>query len=327
MVDENKTEPTTPEGVATPPEQGATTPDVDTKKTEPAPTALDGAKADVPKPKEETKAEEPKTEEPKAPWGDGWREALSGEDEKVKKLLSRYASPNEFLKAHLELQKKLSSGEAKKTLDKDATPEQIAEYRKANGIPETADKYLDTLPKGTVLGEKDAEAFKPFLEKMHAKNASPEFVHEAVMAYQEAQEQAMAKLYDSDIQAKESTEDTLRAEWGQDYRANINHVNNLLDGSFPPTVIDALKRGRLGDENNTPLFSSPEVLKAFAQIARELNPTGKAMPGIGMDNLASIEDQIKHFETVEMRKAGWHNDTKANKTYQSLLEARMRYSK
>ena len=72
---------------------------------------------------------------------DDWRTRLAGGDEKELKRLSRFASEADVYKAYRELEKKKSSGELKQALSKDATPEQIAEWRKENGIPETPDKY------------------------------------------------------------------------------------------------------------------------------------------------------------------------------------------
>jgi hypothetical protein len=67
--------------------------------------------------------------------------------------------------AHLSLQQQLSSGEYVKRLPKDAKPEQVAEWRKNNGIPESPEKYDFNLPDGLVMGEADLNVARKFLKK------------------------------------------------------------------------------------------------------------------------------------------------------------------
>ncbi len=80
-----------------------------------------------------------------------WRKQVSGGDEAAAKLLERYTTADAFGKAHLEAVKKISAGEFAKPLPKDAKPEQVTEWRKANGIPEKPEDYFEKLPNGRVI--------------------------------------------------------------------------------------------------------------------------------------------------------------------------------
>ena len=57
------------------------------------------------------------------------------DDKELFKQLERYASEADFGKAHVSLRGKLSSGEYRRVPPKDATPEQVAEWRADIGLP------------------------------------------------------------------------------------------------------------------------------------------------------------------------------------------------
>lgn len=310
----------TPASPTTPP---ASAPATGTASPAPAPAPAAGA---TPPATSGTPAEGGEAKAVPEIWGADWREKVAGGDEKLQKLLSRYSSPGDLVKAHTELQKKLSAGEHKKPPTADSTPEQVAEYRKSMGIPETPEGYFDKLPEGLVLGNDDKKDLGDFVKAMHEKNVPPDAMASALSVYHKAKQDTAQARYEFDRQARDTTEDALHQEWGQEYRDNINRINNLFAGHLPDTIREAFLGARLGDDNGTHLFSSPEVVKAFAQIARELNPLPRTMSsGTGMDNLASIKEQIANLEK-RMGTPAWFKDTAAQKQYMELLEAQKRYS-
>lgn len=248
-----------------------------------------------------------------------WRKDMAGDDEKLAKLLSRYSTAKDFAKAHHELFKKVSAGELKKPLTKDATPEQVAEWRKANGIPETPDQYA--LPEGVTFGEEDMPGIKGFLEEVHKTNASPETVTAALGFYHKLQQEAAQARYQADKDARVAAEDTLHAEWGTDYRENLNYVNNFIAANIPAEQAEAFRNARLGD--GSPLFSNAAMLKAFAQVARELNPVASTVSGKGMDNAAAIDDRIKELEK-KMGSPEWYNSPEREQ-HRQLLALKERY--
>lgn len=233
-----------------------------------------------------------------ADWPDDWRVKLAGDDEKALKKLDRYKSPQDIFKAYRALEAKMSSGDVVAKLPKDATEEQIAEYRKANGIPEKADGYLDALPDGLVVGDDDKPLVKSFLEKVHGKNAPPEVVADAVAWYYETQEQLAAETAAADKERRAAAADELRAEWGREYTANINSIKAFLDtapiGEDGTSLRDMLMGARLA--NGVPLGDSPEALRWLAKLADDANPGGFIAPGAGSGNAETIESQIKEIE-------------------------------
>lgn len=251
-----------------------------------------------------------------------WREKLAGDDEKLLTALKRFTNPADFAKTFREQQVMLSKKTATAPLAKDATPEQIKEWREANGIPVDATGYdINNLGDGIVVGEDDREMVNGFLGAMHEQNAPPAVVRAALATYYQVQQQAKDARTLADKEASNAAADTLRAEWGGDFRENVNRVANLAE-SFPEAVRQSFMEARLAD--GTPIMSSPEVIKTLASWSRQLNPVGTLLPGKGTDTTESIENQIEAYE-LQMKQPGWHKNEKANKHYMELLGMRERF--
>jgi len=208
-------------------------------------------------------------------WGDNWRQTYAGQDEKLLKRLERYASPKAALDALISAQNKISAGELVKPLSDNPTPEEIAAYRAQHGIPEKPEGYLEKLPNGLVIGEGDKPIVDSFVDRLHKLNADPKLVHEAVSWYYDFQEQQVAERQTLDLSQKTEAEDALRAEWGQDYRTNINHINSFLS-TAPEGVADMITNARTGD--GKALFNDQKFVGWIASLAREANPVGTIVP-------------------------------------------------
>lgn len=221
-------------------------------------------------------------------WPEDWRTKLAGGDEKLLKQLDRFASPKALHESYRALQQKISSGELKASkLPDNATDEQKAEWRKENGIPEKPDQYLADLPNGLVIGEDDKELVSGFVEAMHAQNAPKGFVQAALAWHQELKEQVQEQQYTASTQAKQATEDALRTEYGQEYRANLNQVQALLN-SAPEGVLDLMINAR--DESGVQVINNTNVVRWLVNIAKEMNPVA-TLVGAG-NNPNAIEDEL-----------------------------------
>lgn len=258
--------------------------------------------------------------------GDGWRERMASGDEKELARLARFKSEADYHKSYRAMEKKQSSGELKAKLVPDATPEQLTAWRKDNGIPEKAEDYLAALPKGLVIGDADKPLIDGFLSRVHGKNASPEFVSEALGWYYDQQETLAAEQASTDKAYQQASTDALREEWGGEFRANINSITAFLDAA-PATadgkpLKDLLMNARLGD--GTQLGNNPAALKWLAQLAHDANPAGFVSPNDGGSQLESVEGKIAAAKLRMQNDPGWPKDTKAHEDYQKLLTARER---
>lgn len=264
-----------------------------------------------------------------AAWDASWRESYAGTDEKKLNQLKRYDSPRAVLDALFNAQQKISSGELKAPLPKDPTPEQLAAYRKDNGIPEKADAYFANLPDGVKLTDSDKEMLKPYADLMHKHNLSPQAASEFLGIRAKMLDDLIANQAQNDQTLRAQVEESLRAEWGSEYRANINNIRTMLQGA-PEDVREAILSARTSD--GRALFNHPATTQYFAQLARQLNPFGTivgadggALTGKGADaRIAEINGMMGKSDS-----AYWKGPQSAaiQKEYRDLLTARERANK
>ena len=264
-----------------------------------------------------------------ADWPEDWRAKLAGGDDAALKRMERYKSPVEVARALIAAQTRIASGELTTKLPADATEAQVAEYRKANGIPEKAEGYLEKLPNGLVIGEDDKPIVASFLASMHGKNVAPEVVGEAISWYYKVQEAQIADRKKADAEFRLKSEDALRAEWGADYHSNRNSARAFLD-TAPPSedgtpFRDLLLKARLGD--GTAFGDNPAAMKWLARLAAEANPAGFISPGAGGSQADSVDEEIRKIEgLMRTDRAAYNRDTKMQERYRQLLRAQEKLS-
>ncbi|WP_323994709.1 hypothetical protein [Aeromonas hydrophila] len=254
---------------------------------------------------------------------DNWRDELAGEDAKFRKQLERYASPTALAKAYRELQAKVSSGELKNNkLPEKPTDEELAAWRKENNVPAEAKDYINDLPSGLVIGEADKERVNSFLEAMHGRNVPKDIVQAAIEWNQSKIEEELQQRYEQNANLQDRTEEDLRAEWGPEYKRNINMINGLI-ATLPEDARDVLAGATAMD--GTALFNNANVVRWMVDLARKVNPVGTVVPGASSPK--AIDDELSQIQKVmrEDRKT-YNNDPKMQARYLQLLEARERIS-
>lgn len=254
---------------------------------------------------------------------DDWRARMAGGDEKELKRLARYASEADAWKAYRELEKKKSSGELKNALPKDPTPEQLAEWRKDNGIPEAPDKYDLSFDNGLVIGEQDKPLIDKFVTKMHGENATPSQVKAAIASYYEMLGEQQQALAESDVAFKDESLEGLREEWGGDFKKNLNAVNGLLE-SLPEETRLAFETARTADGKL--IGNDPAIIKWLAATAYEINPAATVMPNSVNNPGQAINDEIASLEKMVGDRSSEYwtgpNAEKNQARYLELLSAR-----
>lgn len=251
-----------------------------------------------------------------------WRDAYAGEDDKFKSQLERFDTPEAMGKAFREAQGKISSGNLRAPLDENATPDDIAAYRQANGIPAEASGYLDNLPEGIVLGDDDKEIFAGFSEAMHEMNVEPAVMHKVIDWYNGFAEDQQDQMAELDNEHHQETEDALRTEWGTDYRANINLVGSLIETTFGEENANALLNARDGD--GRAIMNIPGVLEGLASISRKLNPVHQLAPKPGITAQQTLDDEIADIEKLMREdRTKYNKDEKIQSRYRELLQIRI----
>lgn len=256
-----------------------------------------------------------------ANWPEDWRVKLAGEDKSYLKTLDRFNSPADLAKAYRDAQARLSSGQLKAALPENPTAEELANWRTQNGVPESADKYDVNLGDGFVWGDADKPLLDDFTKYAHESNMPADQVKKVLGWYASLQERQSAAREEADERFHQEAEDTLRSEWGQEYRRNLNAIGNVFDAHSNPEVKDAIFMARL--PNGRLLGDDPDAVKVLAAIARTANPSATVVPSNGF---GTMDDEL----TALSKKVGtteYWRDPKMQERYAELLQAKEAYDK
>lgn len=247
---------------------------------------------------------------------DNWREDLAGGDAKAAKMLERVKDMPTFMANYMNAQEKIRSGEISSGLPENATEEQMADWRVANGVPEEAKGYELDLAEGLVLGDTENRILEGVFESAHKHNVSVDAMSEVVSSFLEGQlREDEATIAQDGLDVQETTR-LLREQWGGDYDTNLNLINGMLT-KLPEESRELLKLGSLSSGKG--LFNDANIMNFFAGLAREINPGGVVMPE-STNQSKDIKTEIAGFE-ARMSEDGWHKDEAANARLLELYEA------
>lgn len=203
---------------------------------------------------------------------------LSGLPTEAQKRASEWlktrSSLPDLLKAGLGADSKISELSAQlkgmvKLPGKDAKPEEIAAFRKAAGVPESAEKYAVYRPEGYEPTEFDQEAEKTYLETMHSVHAPQAVVDAGLKAFYTIQAQTAKAQADRAKAAGEAAIEDLRVEYGRDYKANIALADRWLQEHLGQDMGEDWK-GLMGLRfaDGTALGEKPGFVKAIVKLAK-----------------------------------------------------------
>jgi hypothetical protein len=258
--------------------------------------------------------------EAKSPWGDNWREEMAGGDDDVAKAISRYGSPKGVARALREAQVAIRSGQQRLPKPDPKDEKAMAEWRKAEGIPDDPTGYK--LPESVQkrLTDDDKPILSSFTEFAHAKGARPDVVDIASEWYIEMAEAAQAKQAEEDKLASEEAEDTLRKDWAHgEYKANTTIARRFIEGI--PGVGAKWAEARIDGKR---LGDMPEFIAWAADMGREK---------FGDVAFTSSDSESKHtarkteLETLMRTDIDKYYETGADKEYATIIEKEMKRRK
>lgn len=255
-----------------------------------------------------------------ADWPTDWRAKLAGDDKTLMTQLERYASPVELAKKLREQDILIAQGAHKKPFPKDGKPEDQAAWRKENSIPEAADKYDIKLPDGLVIGEDDKPIVEGVMKALHGVNATNEQVNAAMAEYYRQEAAYLQTRATEIISNKKKADDALHAEWGGEYRQNVNSVD-ALGGTFSRECQAAIA-GAV-DSDGMPLLNNPSFIKEMLRMARTMNPADIVPGSGGGTQAAGVDQRIKDIET-KMGTPEYYKDEKLQAEYRELVGWRER---
>lgn len=259
-----------------------------------------------------------------------WRTQMAGTDADALKRLERFAGPDAVFKSFREFERRQSSGELKSQLPKDATPEQLTAWRKENGIPADEKAYAESikLPAGLVPAENDKPLIESFVKDVAlARNLSPEVASEAVAWFMNKQDAARQEQIKGDERFHGEAQEKLITDMGKDYRPNLNAIGNMVS-TWPDGVSETLFTARTPDGKL--VGDHPDIVKALAQMAREVNPTATLVPAGTGNSAQAVDSEIKTLEGKMADKTSdyWNgpNREATQQRYRDLVTARDKIS-
>lgn len=238
------------------------------------------------------------TEQVESTWRDDWRDAIiaklpAEEREKETKRLARFQSPENVYRSFRDIERRVSSGMLKPSLAEGANEAEVAEYRKANGIPEKADvaAYGLTFPQGYEASDADKADVSEFVASMHKDHVPPGVVQKVWAKYLDVKGKAEQQLYEAAQQQTINQKAELKAEFGRDFDRNTRLGNSHLiqtvgedqaKGFMALTLADGTK---LGDHPAFVRYIVAQALAAADDTTLVTNEFG--------DNGQSVADQYK----------------------------------
>ncbi|MCK1479321.1 hypothetical protein IVB27_32425 [Bradyrhizobium sp. 197] len=257
-----------------------------------------------------------------------WRSRMAGGDDAFLKRLARFPDEATFAKSFRSLEQKMSSGEYKKPLAENATPEEKATWRKENGLPEKADEYVAklALPNGMVIGEAEKPVVAELAAVAHESNLDPKAFNGLVAKYYEIQDQARQKQEDADVAFKLESEDALRKDWqGPDFRRNLTAVNNLIS-TWPEGLASTVLAGRGPDGRK--LGDNPAFIRQLAVLATELNPAATLVPAGTTDPGKNVQARLEEIRTLRRNDPNAYEQNKAMQAEElELIDADLKMQK
>jgi hypothetical protein len=213
-----------------------------------------------------------------------WRDAVAEPD--MRKIAERFNTVGDAMKAISDFRKREST--SIRVPGDDASDGDKAKFRKAMGVPKSAEDYEFVMPENHEATDGD-QAFQTVMADVFLKEAITINQAKALnVAWNELQTQGQATLNrnDKDYADKQDTE--LREEWRADYERNMVAVSraakHFLGSDFEEAKQIETKGGQF-------LLDNAVIMRMFAKAGREMREGGLGPP-MDTSERETIQDQI-----------------------------------
>lgn len=258
-----------------------------------------------------------------------WREKAAGDDKAALNELKRYASPIDAFKALRTLKAQISAGELKppaKPLPDNATPEQVAAWRKEQGLPGAVEDYLTNLKpgEGIVPGEADKPLLAAVADMAFKANYPQQTVNDFVGMYYKLQNQQAAQRAESDRDLEIASQQQLIAEMGQDFKPNMMACSSFWKEQ-PAGMADMVLGARTPE--GRVLGNIPEIASWFSSLAREINPAATLLPAGGDTSASGVASRMAEIEKsmyIDGKPNPAYFGGPMEKEYRTLIDAQER---
>jgi hypothetical protein len=151
------------------------------------------------------------------------------------------------IKSYSELEKMM--GERVKIPGENASVEEIQEFRRKLGVPESIDEY-------GIFDEIDPEDYAAIVKAAHEEGVTPRQFQRLM---KESSEKARARLEKLFTESQTKAEEVLRAEWGDKYEYNLANAKRAMQELAPEGFQELV-------EKNPAIGNNPDVIKMFSTL-------------------------------------------------------------
>lgn len=224
---------------------------------------------------------------PDGTFGDKWLDALPEDAKEYKDTLAKYKSVPDMAKALANANQLI--GKKLGIPNEKSSPEEVAAFRKAAGIPDTLEDYKfapDALPEGMEWSE---EFSKPFAEIAHRHNIPPaamKALANQFTVYEKFKVEAIQGAYEK--QRSEAVQ-TLQKEWGGEFAKNIGIAKQAAKMA--------------GVDSNSHGFSDPEVVRMAVRLAGMM---GEDRVGRGATSVDFLAGKARADDIMKNPENPWH---------------------
>ncbi len=253
-----------------------------------------------------------------------WRSqfALEGDDgAKLSRYLERFKSPQDLAKSYLHAQATISRGGVKLPGEK-ATPDEIAAFNKAFGVPEKPDAYKLTRPQGI---EAAPEAEGKFLAAAHAAGLNQKQVDAVLGHYWSLQGEALAAQRTAQQEQQRIADETRAATgraldeaWGYARENNLGRINQFLAPYLEGEEKNFLHL-RLAD--GSLLGDNMALIKALDEAARLKLGDGKFAANDASDK--AVNDELAELEKLRRSDFNRYKSDSVQNRIKQLIAAQI----
>ena len=258
-----------------------------------------------------------------------WNTYLDGikqKDEKLYNVVKTASGVDDVVKQIYELQKRVSQGFKEPELPKNATEEQIKEYREKVGVPSSPEEYK--FPEGMVIKDEDKSIWSLF-GKFAIEGNIPQKNFQQLAPVVAQLEAAISEQGERDHKEIVRSQDGgLKEMWGSDAADNMKANEAFLINSGGEELAQMLLGATSSD--GRPLGNNPLVAKWLNEQARAFGYAD--VMSAGKSDGKSIDDQINEILQRKTSPDHYHIKNKAmaekdHAEYLRLLEIKEKLKK
>lgn len=257
---------------------------------------------------------------------------MAGEDAKAIEALSRFKEPGDFLKSYNEQRAALSKRAEPVRLGDNATPEQVAEYRKGLGLPEIAkdakpeayqDAYKIKAPEGYQMSEVEKGVLSDYAKLAYEQGHSPREVKAATDFFFQQQAASTQALNKIAVDFQKAEQNAWRDRVGsKEYEAQVGAATAWLQDQFKdnPDDMAALLNARM--PNGGRLGDSRWFGELLAKQAMGDGYTDRIEANAYEANGKSLADRQRELEGLRRTNRESYNDPKTQNELKRIIEMR-----